>query len=104
MPVILPRLMAAVTLLCAGAAWAQDAPVRGAPVPWQLNFQPAASPVMAMIESLHDLLLWIITAISVFVLGLLAYACLRFPEPQSGAVATLPQHACSRSPGPRSRC
>ena len=46
MPVILPRLMATVTLLWAGAAWAQEPVVRGAPHPWQMNFQPAASPVM----------------------------------------------------------
>jgi cytochrome c oxidase subunit II len=48
------------------------------PEPWQLNFQPAASPVMERVESLHDLLLWIITLISIFVLALLVYACLRF--------------------------
>jgi cytochrome c oxidase subunit II len=48
------------------------------PEPWQLNFQPAASPVMERVESLHDLLLWIITLISIFVLVLLVYACLRF--------------------------
>ena len=52
--------------------------MRGAPEPWQLNFQPAASPVMEMIESLHDLLLFIIVAISAFVLGLLGYACFRY--------------------------
>jgi cytochrome c oxidase subunit 2 len=86
MPVILPRLIAAATLLCAGTAWAQEPVVRGAPTPWQMNFQPAASPVMDMIESLHDLLLFIIVVISAFVLGLLAFACFRFradrnPEP-----------------------
>ena len=78
MPVILPRLMATVTLLWAGAAWAQEPVVRGAPHPWQMNFQPAASPVMEMIESLHDLLLFIIVAISAFVLGLLGYVCFRY--------------------------
>ncbi len=78
MPVIWPRLMAAATLLCAGAVSAQEPVVRGAPQPWQLNFQPAASPVMDMIESLHDLLLFIIVAISAFVLGLLAYVCVRY--------------------------
>jgi cytochrome c oxidase subunit II len=78
MRVILPRLMTAATLLCAGAAWAQEPVVRGAPEPWQMNFQPAASPVMNMIESLHNLLLFIIVAISAFVLGLLGYACLRY--------------------------
>jgi cytochrome c oxidase subunit II len=78
MRVILPRLMTAATLLCAGAAWAQEPVVRGAPEPWQMNFQPAASPVMNMIESLHNLLLFIIVAISAFVLGLLGFACLRY--------------------------
>src|SRR5262245_61397617 len=78
MRAILFRLMTAATLLCAGAAWAQDPAVRGAPEPWQLNFQPAASPVMTMIESLHNLLLFIIVAISAFVLGLLGFACLRY--------------------------
>jgi cytochrome c oxidase subunit 2 len=48
------------------------------PEPWQLGFQPPASPVMAQLESLHDLLLWIITLISIFVLALLLYACVRF--------------------------
>jgi cytochrome c oxidase subunit II len=83
MPVILPRLIAAAMLLCAGAASAQQPVVRGAPEPWQLNFQPAASPVMDMIESLHDLLLFIIVAISAFVLGLLAFACFRYRTSRS---------------------
>jgi cytochrome c oxidase subunit 2 len=48
------------------------------PEPWQLGFQPAATPVMAQLESFHDLLLWIITLISIFVLALLAYVCFRF--------------------------
>ena len=73
-------------------------------VPWQLNFQPAASPVMAMIESLHDLLLFIITAISVFVLGLLAYACVRYRASRNQVASRRTPTACSRSPGPRSRC
>jgi cytochrome c oxidase subunit II len=48
------------------------------PEPWQLGFQPAASPVMEQLESLHDLLMWIITLISVLVLALLLYVCFRF--------------------------
>ena len=35
------------------------------PEPWQLGFQPAASPVMAQLSSFHDVLLWIITLISI---------------------------------------
>jgi cytochrome c oxidase subunit 2 len=50
----------------------------GQPYPWQLNFQPAASPVMANIESFHTLLLWIITAISLFVLALLLWIVIRY--------------------------
>ncbi len=46
--------------------------------PWQLGFQEAASPVMERIISFHNLLLWIITIITIFVLALLAYACVRF--------------------------
>ena len=78
MPLILPLLMAASVLLIDGAALAQDPIVGGAPTAWQVNFQPAASPVAEMIESLHDLLLFITVAISAFVLALVAYACIRY--------------------------
>lgn len=78
MPVILPLLMVASALLMGGAALAQEPIVGGAPTAWQVNFQPAASPVAEMIESLHDLLLFITVAISVLVLALMAYACIRY--------------------------
>jgi cytochrome c oxidase subunit 2 len=48
------------------------------PEPWQLGFQTAASPVMGQIDSLHNLLMWIITLISIFVLALLGYVCFRY--------------------------
>jgi len=49
------------------------------PKDWQLGFQEAASETMRDIVSFHDkLLLPIIVAISVFVLFLMAYACIRF--------------------------
>jgi cytochrome c oxidase subunit II len=48
------------------------------PEPWQLGLQPAASPVMERLVSLHDLLMWIISLISILVAGLLVYACLRY--------------------------
>lgn len=58
----------------------------GAPKPWQMNLQDAASPVMERITSFHDMMLYIITAITIFVLLLLIYVVLRFnskanPEP-----------------------
>ncbi len=49
------------------------------PVDWQLGFQKAASESMKEIVSFHNnLLLPIIIAISVFVLFLMLYACVRF--------------------------
>ena len=49
------------------------------PKDWQLGFQEAASSTMRDIVNFHDkLLLPIIIAISVFVLFLMIYACIRF--------------------------
>lgn len=52
--------------------------VYGQPAPWKLNFQAAASPVMHDIHRFHDLLLWVITLITIFVLALLVYVMVRF--------------------------
>ena len=48
------------------------------PQPWQLNLQPPAGTIAEMATDLHNLLLVIITAISLFVLGLLIYVGVRF--------------------------
>jgi cytochrome c oxidase subunit II len=50
----------------------------GQPVPWQLGFQEAATPVMAFVNDVHNLVLWIITLITLLVLTLLLYASFRF--------------------------
>jgi cytochrome c oxidase subunit 2 len=50
------------------------------PQPWQMGFQPAATPVMRDIEGFHDALLWVITFISLFVLALLIYVMMRFNQ------------------------
>ncbi len=50
----------------------------GQPAPWQLGLQEAASPVMVDIVSFHNFLLWVITAITVFVLVLLLIIIVRF--------------------------
>jgi cytochrome c oxidase subunit 2 len=70
-------LAAGVTGLIAGVAvpaWA------GAPRDWQMGLQDAASPTMERISAFHDLLLVIITGITVFVLALLLYVMYRFSE------------------------
>jgi len=56
-----------------------------APVPWGIGMQPAASPVKHLIENLHNLLLVIITIITLFVLGLLAYVIWRFDAKKNPA-------------------
>jgi cytochrome c oxidase subunit 2 len=58
--------------LVAGSALA------GQPQPWQLGFQPSASPIKDFIGSFHNMLLVIITLITVFVLALLLYTMVRF--------------------------
>jgi len=50
------------------------------PKPWQLGFQPSATPVKERLSAFHDELLIIITLITVFVLSLLVYVIWRFNE------------------------
>jgi cytochrome c oxidase subunit 2 len=50
----------------------------GAPEPWQLGFQDPASPVMTDINDFHNMLLWIITVIALFVTALLLFVIIRF--------------------------
>ncbi len=64
----------AVLLALAGTGYAG----LGQPSPWQLGPQISASPVMDDIVWFHDLLLWLIAAIALFVLILLVYVCVKF--------------------------
>ena len=48
------------------------------PFNYELGFQAANSPVMDQIESFHTELLYIITAVCLFVLALLVYICFKF--------------------------
>jgi len=65
---------AAVTVLTMGNAIA----AQGQAAPWQLGLQDAFSPVAHDMHDFHNLLLVIITAISIFVLLLLIYVVVRF--------------------------
>jgi len=62
----------------AGLLGSTAAALSAQPQPWQMDFQPAATPVMSAIEDFHHLLLVIITLISVFVLALLAWIVVRY--------------------------
>ena len=59
----------------AGAALAATA---GHPEPWQLGLQAGVTPVMRDIIWFHDFLLWLIAAITLFVLVLLAIVVVKF--------------------------
>ena len=60
------------------AATVQAQPVVGVPHDWQMGFPPSYTPVMEHLAALHNLLLVIISLISVFVLGLLIFVVFRF--------------------------
>lgn len=69
----------ALVLAVFGGALAAGSAEAGQPQPWQLGFQVAASPTMEGVRSLHDqILMPIITAITIFVLALLLFVVWRF--------------------------
>jgi cytochrome c oxidase subunit 2 len=72
----LTAIAATVAALFAGAGAAFAG--LGQPTPWQLGMQDAASPVMEDITNFHTFVLWIITAITLFVLILLLVIIFRF--------------------------
>jgi cytochrome c oxidase subunit II len=74
---VLKRLITfigSVPLMTAGAALAAP----GQPEPWQLGMQKGATPVMNDIIWFHDFLLWVISAIALFVLALLITVMVKF--------------------------
>jgi cytochrome c oxidase subunit II len=79
--VLFPVLLLACVVVALAAFMA---PVYAAPAyegiakDWQLGFQDPATPVMEKLDSMHDFLLVVITAITVFVLLALIYICVRF--------------------------
>ena len=67
-------VIAGVVIASAGTALA----ALGHPVPWQMDLQDLATPVMDEISEFHYFLLWVIGVISVFVLALLLIIIVRF--------------------------
>ena len=61
-------------LAASGAAFAE----LGQPAPWEYKLQEAGSPVMEQITWFHNMLLWIITIITLFVLALLVAIVIKF--------------------------
>ena len=78
------------TLGLAGSAFAQaKVPVIGIPHDWQMGFPDSFTPVQQHVASLHDLLLVIITLISLFVLALLLYVVFRFHASRNPTPSTI---------------
>ena len=78
---MLPILRSIAAVAVAGVALAAGGVALaglGQPTPWQLGFQQSASPGMDDIVWFHDLLLWIITAITALVLALLVVVIVRY--------------------------
>ena len=71
---LLGFMVAGVALVAAGGASAE----LGQPAPWEFKLQEAATPVMENITTFHNLLLWIITIITLFVLALLITVVIKF--------------------------
>ena len=72
---LLGLAMAGCALVASGAAFAQTL---GQPSPWEFTFQPSGSPVMDNIHWFHNMVLTIITVITLFVLALLVTVMIRF--------------------------
>jgi len=67
-------------VFAASGALADGTNALGHPEPWQMGLQQAASPSAEGIAVFHNLLLWIISIIVVFVAVLLVYVIWRFNE------------------------
>ena len=80
MPVMRTIRYAAVLLLAVAALFAGGVAFAGMgqPSPWQMGFQQSAAPSMDDIIDFHNLVLWIIIAITVFVLALLLIIIVKF--------------------------
>jgi len=71
---LLGLAVAGVALVTGGAAFAE----LGQPAPWEYKLQEAATPVMENIVWFHNFLFWLITVITLFVLGLLVIVMVKF--------------------------
>jgi cytochrome c oxidase subunit 2 len=71
---LLGLAVAGVALVAAGTAFAE----LGQPAPWEFTLQQSATPVMDSITWFHNMLLWIITIITLFVLALLIMVVVKF--------------------------
>ena len=86
------RLMAASAATIFGGVWLAADALAQQPVPWQMGFQKAYSPVMEQIDTLHTWVLWLITIITLFVGLLLLIVMLKFSHKSNPNPSTTSHH------------
>jgi cytochrome c oxidase subunit 2 len=91
------RLRSAITLVAAAIALgfginAAMAAGTGQPEPWQMDFQGMVTEIGHDVVRFHYWLLWLITAISLFVLGLLVTIIYRFGEAKNPVPSRTTHH------------
>jgi cytochrome c oxidase subunit 2 len=71
-------LAAVASLTLTGAALAEALPKIGVPEPGKMGFQPASSTVAVQAQALESMVMWIVTAITIFVCLLMLYVIVRY--------------------------
>lgn len=90
---LLAAMTAASVMNVAGAALAQDnLEIKGAPVDGLMGFQPAATSIATDTYWLDNMLLWVITAITLLVFALIGYSILRFNRRANPTPGTFTHH------------
>ncbi|MGH1452159.1 MAG: cytochrome c oxidase subunit II [Paracoccaceae bacterium] len=89
---LITSLMAASAAFAATSAVAQDLEIVGAPIDGKLGFQPASTEIARRVFALDHLLLIIITAISLFVIALIAFIVVRYNRKANPTAATFTHH------------
>jgi len=72
------KLLAFISFTSAAFSAFADTAYEGMAKPWQMGFQPPATPIMEKLNGLHDILLVTITAIVILVMIAMAYIFIRF--------------------------
>lgn len=85
-------LMGLTSAFLAAPAMAQELEIKGAPVDGAMGFQPAATELASRLQGLDNLLLVIITIISLFVIGLMAYVVVRHNRRSNPNPASFTHH------------
>jgi cytochrome c oxidase subunit II len=81
-----------ITLGLLGFGVATTGQAQNLPHDYQLGLQPAVTPVMERINAFHDILLVLITVITIFVLVLMAYVMWRFSEKRNPTPSKTTHH------------